>query len=167
MGQTVCGGPGKIPESKKFLFFFKKIKLENNFDFSINNYDNTCNQVEKLSKNTFEKFGEMHQLRIDFIQALREELNMTSDNYITSNNIVYGNKFNYNNYIENINNINFYNNESERILYYIIIMTSILKNYLKRNNISFELNKSLLDLSIIISKKNYNKNNLKNRFYNK
>ena len=161
MGQTVCGDPGKIPESKKFLNFFKKIKLENNFDFSINNYDNTCNQVEKLSKNTFEKFGEMHQLRIDFIQALREELNMTSDNYITSNNIVYGNKFNYNNYIENINNINFYNNESERILYYIIIMTSILKNYLKRNNISFELNKSLLDLSIIISKKNYNKNNLK------
>ena len=61
-----------------------------------------------------------------------------------------------------MNTFNYYNvNEKEKILYYIIIMTLTLKSYLKRNYISNEFEKSLLELSIVILKKDYNKNDLK------
>ena len=61
-----------------------------------------------------------------------------------------------------MNTFNYYNvNEKEKILYYIIIMTLTLKSYLKRNYKSNKFEKSLLELSIVILKKDYNKNDLK------
>ena len=61
-----------------------------------------------------------------------------------------------------MNTFNYYNvNEKEKILYYIIIMTLTLKSYLKRNYKSNEFEKSLLELSIVMLKKDYNKNDLK------
>ena len=156
------------PESKKILNSFKKILFENKFVFSINNYDNNCQQISSLSKNSFEKLGQMQQLRIDFIEQIRNELNIVIGNYYynninnnSENNNLYNN-YNYMNHIGNMNNFEFYNiNESEKILYYIIIMTLTLKSYLKRKYIFNELEKSLLELSIIILKKNYSKNDLK------
>ena len=65
-----------------------------------------------------------------------------------------------------MNTCNYYNvNEKEKILYYIIIMTLTLKSYLKRNYKSNEFEKSLLELSIVMLKKDYNKNDLKAILY--
>ena len=163
MGQ-ICTSDN-YPESKKILNSFKNMQLENKFDFSIHNYDNNCQKIKSLSKNYFEKLGQMQQLRIDFIELIRQEINITNENY-------YYNTINYNsidtyhynsyNYMQNLNNFNYYNiNGNEKILFFIIIMTLTLKSYLKNNYASNELEKSLLELSIIILKKNYSKNVLK------
>ena len=163
MGQ-ICTSDN-YPESKKILNSFKNMQLENKFDFSIHNYDNNCQKIKSLSKNYFEKLGQMQQLRIDFIELIRQEINIINENY-------YYNTINYNsidtyhynsyNYMQNLNNFNYYNiNGNEKILFFIIIMTLTLKSYLKNNYASNELEKSLLELSIIILKKNYSKNVLK------
>ena len=163
MGQ-ICSSDS-YPESKKILNSFKKMQFDNKFDFSINNYDNNCQKIKSLSKNYFEKLGQMQQLRIDFIELIRQEINITNENYYYNTinyNSIYSHHYNSYNYIEDLNNFNFYNiNENEKILFFIIIMTLTLKSYLKNNYVSNELEKSLLELSIIILKKNYSKNVLK------
>ena len=163
MGQ-ICSSDS-YPESKKILNSFKKMQFDNKFDFSINNYDNNCQKIKSLSKNYFEKLGQMQQLRIDFIELIRQEINITNENYYYNTinyNSIYSHHYNSYNYMEDLNNFNFYNiNENEKILFFIIIMTLTLKSYLKNNYVSNELEKSLLELSIIILKKNYSKNVLK------
>ena len=163
MGQ-ICSSDN-YPESKKIFNSFKKMQLENKFDFTIHNYDNICQKIKSLSKNYFEKLGQMQQLRIDFIEQIRQEINITNENYYynaINYNSIYSHHYNSYNYMQNINNFNFYNiNENEKILFFIIIMTLTLKSYLKKNYVSNELEKSLLELSIIILKKNYSKNVLK------
>ena len=169
MGQ-ICNKE-KNSESRKILNSFKTINPENNLNFNINCYDENCQKVLSFSKNNFEKLGQMQQLRVDFIQEVREEINnLKNYNYNSYNN--YNN--NYINYPQNqypyayhnnlytLNNLNYYNiSDTEQILYYIIIMTLTLKSYLKRNYISNELEKSLLELSVIILKKIYNNKDLK------
>ena len=163
MGQ-ICGAEN-YPESKKIFYSLKSINQENHFEFTINNYDSISKKIQSLSKNTFEKLGQMQQLRVDFIQEIREELNIANEIKDNNNNLYYPDYENpYNNYKyhQRINTFNYYNfNEIEKILYYIIIMTLTLKSYLKRNYISNELEKSLLELSIVILKKKYSKKDLK------
>ena len=174
MGQ-ICNKE-KNSESTKILNFFKTINPENKLNFNINCYDENCQKILSFAKNNFEKLGQMQQLRVDFIQEVREEINnLKNYNYNSYNN--YNNFNNYNNYLNypqnqypyrnynnlyNINDLNYYNiSDTEQILYYIIIMTLTLKSYLNRNFVSNELEKSLLEISVIILKKNYNNKDLK------
>ena len=159
MGQ-ICSREN-FSESKKMFDFFNNINQEK-YNFAINNYEENCQKIQSLSKNNFEKLGQMQQLRVDFIKEIREEIignknkNINKYIYLQSDNI-------YNNYnnIQAINNLYYSNTETDKILYYIIIMTLTLKSYLKRNYISNELEKSLLELSIVILKRKYNNNDLK------
>ena len=163
MGQ-ICGAKN-YPESKKIVISLKNINQENHFEFTINNYDSISKKIQSLSKNTFEKLGQMQQLRVDFTQKIREELNIAKEIKDNNNYLYYPyyeNQNNNYNYHQRMNTFNYYNvNEKEKILYYIIIMTLTLKSYLKRNYKSNEFEKSLLELSIVILKKDYNKNDLK------
>ena len=166
MGQ-ICGTEN-YPESKKIFYSFKDINQKNQFEFTINNYDSISRKIQSLSKNSFEKLGQMQQLRVDFIQEIREELNIINEIKDNNNYLYYpyyDNLYNNNyNYHQRINTLNYNNhnlNDTEKILYYIIIMTLTLKSYLKRNYASNELEKSLLELSIVILKKDYSKNDLK------
>ena len=153
----------EYPESKKILYSLNKIKQENHFYHTINNYDENYNKIQFLSKNNFEKLGQMQQVRVDFIQEIREEINANPN--INANYLYYPKhgKQNYNNYYQRMNDFSNYYiiNDIEKILYYIIIMTLTLKSYLKRDYISNEFEKSLLELSILILKKKYNNIDLK------
>ena len=51
-------------------------------------------------------------------------------------------------------------NGTQKTLYYIIILTLILKSYLKRKYISNELERSLLEISVVIMNKKYNNKDL-------
>ena len=157
----------KISESKKIFNSFNKISKVNKFNYTIENYEENLQKVQSFSKKDFEKLGQMQQLRVDFIQEIREEFNLIKENNYYYKNIDY---LEYENQYKNYNynprtNINLEqngNNEIEKILYDIIVMTLTLKSYLRRNYVSNELEKSLLELSIVILKKNYNnKNDLK------
>ena len=154
-----------VPQERKIINSFRNIDNENKFYFTIQNYDENYEKIRSLSKNSFEKLGQMQQLRVNFIQELREEINANKQN-IDSNNYYLGqnleNDYNNNYYVPNMHNLNYYNiNEIQRLLYYIIIMTITLKSYLKRNFASNDLEKSLLELSYIILKRNYNNKDLK------
>ena len=152
------------PESKKMFNSFNEINQENKFNFSINNYEQNCGKIQSLSKNNFEKLGQMQQLRVDFIEEIREEITKANKtNYNNNiNYLEYGYIHNNYNYNQFINNLNYYNiSETDKILYYIIIITLTLKSYLKREYISNELEKTLLELSIEILKRKYNNNDLK------
>jgi hypothetical protein len=163
MGQ-VCG-TDNCPESRKIFDSFNSLFYENKYIFSINNYDDNCQKILSSSKNYFEKLGQMQQLRVDFIQEIREHINAVneSNNYYDKNKYLqddYGYR-NYN-YMPIINNYKCNNiNETDKKLYYIIIMTLTLKSYLKRKYASNELEKSLLEMSAILLKKNYNNLDLK------
>ena len=154
-----------VPQERKIFNSFRNIDNENKFHFTIQNYDENYEKIRSLSKNSFEKLGQMQQLRVNFIQELREEINANKQN-IDTNNYYLGqnlaNDYNNNYYVPNMYKSNDYNiNEVQRLLYYIIIMTITLKSYLKRNFASNELEKSLLELSYIILKRNYNNKDLK------
>ena len=154
-----------VPQERKIINSFRNIDNENKFYFTIQNYDENYEKIRSLSKNSFEKLGQMQQLRVNFFQELREEINankkiIDSNNYYLGKNLE--NDYNNNYYAPNMYNLNDYNiNEIQRLLYYIIIMTITLKSYLKRNFASNELENSLLELSYIILKKNYNNKDLK------
>ena len=154
-----------VPLERKLINSFRNIDNENKFYFTIKNYDENYEKISSLSKNSFEKLGQMQQLRVNFIQEIREEINVNKQN-IDINNYYLGpnleNDYNNNYIVPNIYNLNYYNiNEIQRLLYYIIIMTITLKSYLKRNFASNELEKSLMELSYIILKRDYNKKDLK------
>ena len=135
---TICSKEN-YPESRKMFNSFIEINQENEFNFTINNYDKNCGIIKSLSKNNFEKLGQMQQLRVDFIKEIREDLTTSNNyNYNNINYFRYGyvyNNYNYN-YNQLINNLNNYNdNETDKILYYIIIITLTLKSYLRREYI--------------------------------
>ena len=161
MGQ-VCG-TSDYPESKKIFESFNSLFYNNKYIFSINNYDNNCHRIQSLSKNYFEKLGQMQQLRVDFIQEIREDINDTKENDNYNHYKYLQNDYGYKNYdyMSIVNNYNCYKVTEDKLLYNIIIMTLTLKSYLKRQYASNELEKSLLELSVIILKKNYNNIDLK------
>ena len=160
-----CCSRDDVSQERKIINSFRNIDNENNFIFTIQNYDENYEKIKSLSKNSFEKLGQMQQLRVNFMQELREEINANKKN-IDLNNYYLGpnlaNDYNNNYYVPNMYNLSNINiNEIQRLLYYIIIMTITLKSYLKRNFASNELETSLLELSYIILKRNYNNKDLK------
>ena len=87
MGQ-VCEKEKKN-ESKRLLNDFHSLYHKNKYIFRINNYDDNCLMIETSSKNTFEKLGIMNQLRVDFIEEIRKEINDIKDDENNNNYINY------------------------------------------------------------------------------
>ena len=160
-----CCSREDVSQERKLINSFRNIDNENKFYFTILNYDENYEKIKSLSKNSFEKLGQMQQLRVNFIQELREEINANKQNIDINNYYLrpnLENDYNNNYYVPNMYNLNDYNiNEIQRLLYYIVIMTITLKSYLKRNYASNELEKSLMELSYIILNRNYNNKDLK------
>ena len=154
-----CCTNGKYPQEKKIFESFEKIDKENIDGLNIINYENKIEAIGHLYKNTFDKLGQFHSLRFNFIKELKNEITKEKSNDMNYNNpyLSYNNMYNRTNYNNSIR----YNNETQRILYHLIIMTLILKNYLNRKYISNELEMSLLDLSAVIINKKYNNLDLK------
>ena len=154
-----CCSNGKYPEEKKIFESFEKIDKENIDGLNIINYEDKIEAISHLYKNTFDKLGQFHSLRFNFIKELKNEITKEKSNNMNYNNpyLSYNNMYNRTNYNNSIR----YNNETQRILYHLIIMTLILKNYLNRKYISNELEMSLLDLSAVIINKKYNNLDLK------
>ena len=158
-----CCSNENYPEERKIFDSFDKMDNNNIKIFDIINYDENCEIISGKYRNNFEKMGQFQYLRVNFVKQMRRHILKDKDKYSINNN---ENFFPKSNYYRN-NNYKFtmirYNNISgtQKTLYYIIIMTLLLKNYLKRKYISNELEISLLELSVVIMNKNYNNKDLK------
>ena len=138
-----CCHPEKKPEENEILSFFHKMEKENKFNLTIENYQENYDTIVNLSSNSFKKLKKKQQVRIGFLGEI----------------------------IKNFNKI--YTEEKEeritkRIIFYILILTLTLENYInerKELNISNnnnDLQQFLLTIIIKILDKNFKeKQNLK------
>ena len=156
-----CCSNQNYPEEKKIYNSFKKIEKENNIEFNIINYDEKCEEIYQLTKNKIRKLGFLQSLRVNFIQELRRDIYNLIEKDSNYSQDYSGINNNYKKHYLLNNTNDFRNNETQKILYYIIIMKLVLQNSLKGNFISNKLEKSLLELSVIILKKTYIKEDLK------
>ena len=157
-----CCSNGNYKEERKIIESFEKIEKEKINGLNIINYENKIEDIRNLYRNTFDKLGQFHSLRFNFINELKKEITNDKSNnrhYYNNYSTIDNNLYNRNNYFNNTNKYNV--TETQRILYHIVIMTLILKNYLNRKYISNELEMSLLDLSAVIINKRYNNFDLK------
>ena len=157
-----CCSNGNYKEERKIFESFEKIEKEKINGLNIINYENKIEDIRNLYRNTFDKLGQFHSLRFNFINELKKEITNDKSNntdYYNNYSTIDNNLYNRNNYFNNTNKYNV--TETQRILYHIVIMTLILKNYLNRKYISNELEMSLLDLSAVIINKRYNNFDLK------
>ena len=157
-----CCSNGNYKEERKIFESFEKIEKEKINGLNILNYENKIEDIRNLYRNTFDKLGQFHSLRFNFINELKKEITNDKSNntdYYNNYSTIDNNLYNRNNYFNNSNKYNV--TETQRILYHIVIMTLILKNYLNRKYISNELEMSLLDLSAVIINKRYNNFDLK------
>ena len=157
-----CCSNGNYKEERKIIESFEKIEKEKINGLNIINYENKIEDIRNLYRNTFDKLGQFHSLRFNFINELKKEITNDKSNntdYYNNYSTIDNNLYNRNNYFNNTNKYNV--TETQRILYHIVIMTLILKNYLNRKYISNELEMSLLDLSAVIINKRYNNLDLK------
>ena len=157
-----CCTNENYPEERKIFESFEKINKENIDELNIINYDDKCEEIKNLYKNTFDKLGQFQILRVNFIKELKKEItndktydNNFNNNYANINNNMYNSSY----YANKSNKYNI--NETQRILYHIVIMTLTLKNYLNKKYISNELEISLLELSVVIINKKYKNPELK------
>ena len=157
-----CCSNGNYKEERKIIESFEKIEKEKINGLNIINYEIKMEDIRNLYRNTFDKLGQFHSLRFNFINELKKEITNDKSNntdYYNNYSTIDNNLYNRNNYFNNTNKYNV--TETQRILYHIVIMTLILKNYLNRKYISNELEMSLLDLSAVIINKRYNNFDLK------
>ena len=137
-----CCHPEKKPEEYELLSFFHKMERENKFNFNIEKYEENYDIIINLSSNTFKKLKKKQHVRIGFVGEI----------------------------IKNMHKI--YTEEKEekltkKIVFYILILTLTLENYLEErkeakisnNN---DLQQFLLAIVIKILNKNFiNYDNLK------
>ena len=83
-----CCSNGNYKEERKIIESFEKIEKEKINGLNILNYENKIEGIRNLYRNTFDKLGQFHSLRFNFINELKKEI--TNDK---SNNTDY-----YNNY---------------------------------------------------------------------
>ena len=157
-----CCSNGNYPEERKIFDSFEKIDKNNLKEFNIIYYDENYEKISEQYKNKFDKMGQFQYLRINFLKQLKRHILDDTESYKTKNNYDF---FDENNYYRNnsykYTMIKYNINGTQKILYYIIILTLILKSYLKRKYISNELEISLLELSVVIINKQYNNKDMK------
>ena len=154
-----CCSNSNYPKEKKIYDSFKKIEREKNHEFNIINYDEKCNEIYQLTKDSIKKLGSFQNIRVNLIEEFKKDLYNLTEKKINNNYLELNNQYSNFGFFNNING--YLIDETQKILFYIIIMKLIYQYSLKGNFISNELEKSLMELSIIILKKNYTKNELK------
>ena len=157
-----CCSNEYYPEERKIFDSFEKIDENKMKVFNIINYDENVEKISEQYKNNFNKMCQFQYLRINFLKQLKRYILNEKESYKTKN---YPNFLAESNYYRNnsykYTTIKYNINGTQKTLYYIIILTLILKSYLKRKYISNELERSLLEISVVIMNKQYNNNDMK------
>ena len=157
-----CCSNENYPQERKIFDSFEKMDKNNIKSFNIINYDENYEKISEQYKNNFDKIGQFQYLRINFMKQLKRHILNENENYKTQNYHNFSLQSNYyrnNTYKYTMTKYNI--NGTQKTLYYIIILTLILKSYLKRKYISNELERSLLEISVVIMNKKYNNNDMK------
>ena len=157
-----CCSNENYPQERKIFDSFEKMDKNNIKAFNIINYDENYEKISEQYKNNFDKIGQFQYLRINFMKQLKRHILNENENYKTQNYHNFSLQSNYyrnNTYKYTMTKYNI--NGTQKTLYYIIILTLILKSYLKRKYISNELERSLLEISVVIMNKKYNNNDMK------
>jgi len=137
-----CCSAEKKPEENEIYSFFHKMEKEKQFNFTIEKYEENYDIIINLSSNKFKKLKKKQQVRLGFVNEI----------------------------LKNINKIYMEEKEerlTKRILFYILILTLTLENYLKElkeSNISNnnDLQQYLLTIIIKVLDKPFKSNhNLK------
>ena len=140
-----CCSAEKKPEENEIFSFFHKMEKEKQFNFTIEKYEENYDIIINLSSNKFKKLKKKQQVRLGFVNEI----------------------------LKNINKIYMEEKEerlTKRILFYILILTLTLENYLnelkelKESNISNnnDLQQYLLTIIIKVLDKPFKSNqNLK------
>ena len=131
-----CCHPEKKPEENEIFSFFHKMEKENQFNYTIDKYEENYDIIINLSSNKFEKLKKKQQVRIGFVGEI----------------------------LKNINKIYLEEKEeklTKRILFYILVLTMTLENYLKEKKESSisnsnDLQQFLLTIIIKIMNKKFN-----------
>ena len=138
-----CRQKEQRPEENEIYIYFHKMEKETEFNYTIEDYDKNYEQIAQLSKNIFKKLEKKQTVRIGFVNEIMRMLS----------------KLNIN---ERENRI------TRKILFYTLVLTLTLKNFLKENeNNSYikannDLQQSLLTMAIQTLESNFeNMQNLK------
>ena len=94
------------PEEENIISYFNKKLKENNFNFTIKNYQENYDKISKFSGNNFKRLCKKQNVRLNFIEILRKEEN----NWIKNNKQK--------------------EEDIQKILYHILILTMLLENKL-------------------------------------
>ena len=94
------------PEEENIISYFNKKLKENNFYFTIKNYNENYDKISKFSGNNFKRLCKKQNVRLNFIEILRKEEN---------------------NWIKNDKQKE---EDIQKILYHILILTMLLENKL-------------------------------------
>ena len=70
-----CCGSIQSTEEEDIISFFKSKLKENNFNFTIKNYQENYDKISKFSGNSFKRLCKKHFVRLNFINILRTEEN--------------------------------------------------------------------------------------------
>ena len=126
-----CSGI-KTPEGQGIYHNFNSILKHNNFNFSISNYGENFEKIIKLSGNNFKKLSKKQNVRIDFLLKIYSNIKNLKLNKLKEEDI-------------------------QKILYYILLLTILLKHRIDEEKIENKYNDN--DNQSKISK--INLNNLK------
>ena len=124
-----CRQQEQRPEENDIYIFFHKMEKETEFNYTIEDYEKNYDKISKLSKNKFKKLEKKQSVRIGFVSEIMKTLS----------------KLNISEREDRI---------TRKILFYTLVLTLTLKNFLKENeNNSYiksnnDLQQSLLTMAI-------------------
>ena len=104
-----CCSTVKSSEEDEISTFFNKLLKENDFKFTIKNYKENYDKISKMSGNNFKKLCKKQNVCIAFIKIVKKDEKYLNDNKYKE---------------EDIN----------KILYYITILTILLNNKIKEDD---------------------------------
>ena len=124
-----CRQQEQRPEENDIYLFFHKMEKETDFNYTIEDYDKNYDAISQLSKNKFKKLEKKQSVRIGFVNEIMKTLN----------------KLNISEREDRI---------TRKILFYSLVLTLTLKNFLKENENNLyiksnnDLQQSLLTIAV-------------------
>ena len=138
-----CRQQEQRPEENDIYIFFHKMEKEAELNYTIEDYEKNYDKISQLSKNKFKKLEKKQSVRIGFVNEIMKTLN----------------KLNISEREDRI---------TRKILFYTLVLTLTLKNFLKENDNNIyiksnnDLQQSLLTMAVQTLKNKFdNEQNLK------
>ena len=138
-----CRQQEQRPEENDIYIFFHKMEKEAELNYTIEDYEKNYDKISQLSKNKFKKLEKKQSVRIGFVNEIMKTLN----------------KLNISEREDRI---------TRKILFYTLVLTLTLKNFLKENENNIyiksnnDLQQSLLTMAVQTLKNKFdNEQNLK------